>query len=113
PLKVASESIRGCANVPNGREPFSNGQALPVTIGFRLLLFRFCDSANCLVCTQSSRSPVRRRTKVRERFCVLPSHYYSLPRCFASDHKLCLRLCCATVHALWWVYLMVRPPIPC
>jgi hypothetical protein len=48
-LESGSEGIGRFTGIPNGREPVSNGQTLPVAISFRLLLFEVCDPANCLV----------------------------------------------------------------
>ena len=43
------EAIGSFAGIPNGREPISDGQTLPVAIDFRLLLLGVCNPANCLV----------------------------------------------------------------
>jgi hypothetical protein len=48
-LESGGEGIGGFARIPDGREPISNGKALPVLIRFRLLLFGLWGLANCFI----------------------------------------------------------------
>jgi hypothetical protein len=52
-LESGGEAVRRFAYIPNSGEAISNGQTVPVTVGFRLLLFRIRDSANALVCAHA------------------------------------------------------------
>jgi len=56
PFECVCKTVGRCTELPSRGETFSHRQTLPVTIGFSLLLFGLCDPADCLVCTQSSRS---------------------------------------------------------
>jgi hypothetical protein len=49
PLESGGKGIGGFAGIPDCREALPNRNALPIAIGFRLLLFGTRDPANCLI----------------------------------------------------------------
>ena len=55
-LERSSEGEGGFTDIPNSREPVSNGQIVPVTVRFRLLPFGIGDSADFLMLAHDLRS---------------------------------------------------------